>query len=98
MRVAPTRRRAACVASWLLLALTLAGCDPGSLPGSAERAGQHAAGSAINSFVRIWAPGLGVACAGRRGEHGFTESAAKQCLSRWSSDYARGVRNGIAAH
>jgi hypothetical protein len=52
----------------------------------------------LNALLRVLTPGLGVPCAGRRGESGFSEGQAKACLARLGAHYVRGVRRGLASH
>jgi hypothetical protein len=59
-------------------------------------AGKHVGNSALNTLLELLTPGLGVQCASRQGERGFTEGEAKTCLLRVGGNYARGVRNGLA--
>lgn len=81
---------------WALLAAlaicgSLTGCGAGALPQELRNAG----GSSLNTLMRVLTPGLGIPCAGRRSERGFSQPQAKACLKRLSGDYVNGVRQGL---
>jgi hypothetical protein len=91
-------RALAPIAALALICLSVAACGAGGVPGELGHWGRRAGNSSMDTLLRVLTPGLGIPCAGRRGERGFSETQAKACLARLAADYARGVRDGVGAH
>lgn len=91
-------RRAAASAALALICMSLAACGAGGVPRELGNWGRQTGSSSLNALLRVLTPGLGVPCAGRRGESGFSEGQAKACLARLGAHYVRGVRRGLASH
>lgn len=91
-------RRVATIAALALICMSLAACGAGAVPRELGNWGRHAGSSSLNTLLRVLTPGLGVPCAGRRGERGFSEGQAKACLARLGAHYVHGVRQGLASH
>ena len=97
-RGTPRFRRAAAIAALALICMSLAACGAGAVPRELGNWGRHAGSSSLNTLLEVLTPGLGVPCAGRRGERAFTEPQAKACLRRLQRDYVNGVRRGLDRH
>ena len=97
-RGTPRFRRAGAIAALALICMSLAACGAGAVPRELGNWGRHAASSSLNTLLGVLTPGLGVPCAGRRGERGFSEGQAKACLARLGAHYVHGVRQGLASH
>jgi hypothetical protein len=88
-------RRVAAIAALEIICMSLAACGAGAVPRGLGNWGRQAGSSSLNTLLRVLTPGLGVPCAGRRSERGFSEGQAKACLARLGGDYAHGVRRGL---
>jgi hypothetical protein len=97
-RGTPRFRRAAAIAASALICMSLAACGAGAVPRELGNWGRQAGSSSLNTLLRVLTPGLGLPCAGRRGERGFSEGQAKACLVRLGGNYVHGVRQDLASH